>query len=200
MGSIKVIKSRIKSVRNTSQITKAMEVVSATKMRKAQNFAIRARPYAVASLEILKNLISRTETLPALLQSRTVQTSCLLVVTADKGLAGAFNSNVLKAAEAWIRAREAANQPYTLIAVGKKAKEYCERRKKPMHEHFINFGDYAHLDETLPVAETIIQGFVLGAWDEADAVYTHFRTTLKQETVLKKILPATTVTCKFRVE
>ena len=191
MGSIKVIKSRIKSVRNTSQITKAMEVVSATKMRKAQNFAIRARPYAVASLEILKNLISRTETLPALLQSRTVQTSCLLVVTADKGLAGAFNSNVLKAAEAWIRAREAANQPCTLIAVGKKAKEYCERRKKPMHEHFINFGDYAHLDETLPVAETIIQGFVLGAWDEADAVYTHFRTTLKQETVLKKILPVT---------
>lgn len=191
MTSTKAIKSRIKSVKNTSQITKAMEVVSATKMRKAQEFAIRARPFAVASIEMLGNLMSRTETRPKLLESRLVKKSLLLVVTADKGLAGAFNSNVLKAAETWIRAKEIDTRPYTLIAVGKKAKEYCERRKKPMQEHFVKFGDYAHLDETLPVAETVIQGFVLGAWDEADAVYTHFRTTLKQETILKKILPVT---------
>lgn len=191
MASTKAIKSRIKSVKNTSQITKAMEVVSATKMRKAQEFAIRARPYAVASLEILKNLISRTETLPALLQSRTVQTSCLLIVTADKGLAGAFNSNVLRKAEAWILEKEARGQAYTLITVGKKAREYCERRKRAIQARFLNFGDYAYPDETIPVAETIIQGFVLGAWDEAEAVYTHFRTTLKQEAILKKILPVT---------
>ena len=200
MASTKAIKSRIKSVRNTSQITKAMEVVSATKMRKAQDFAIRARPYAVASLEILKNLISRTQTLPALLQSRTIQTSCLLIVTADKGLAGAFNSNVLKRAEAWILEKEARGRAYTLITVGKKAREYCERRNRTIQARFLNFGDYAHLDETLPVAETIVQGFVLGAWDEADAVYTHFRTTLKQETVLKKILPVTEEGIKDIVE
>lgn len=102
MSSTKQIKQRIKSVKNTAQITKAMEVVSATKMRKSQEFAIRARPYAVASLEMLKNMFSRTPALPPLLRKREVKKSTLLVVTSDKGLAGAFNANVLKRTEKWI--------------------------------------------------------------------------------------------------
>ena len=98
MPSTKTIKQRIKSVKNTSQITKAMEVVSATKMRRSQGFALAARPYAVVSLEMLKNLIARTpeNILPLLLKARKVEKSVLLVVTSDKGLAGAFNSNVIK--------------------------------------------------------------------------------------------------------
>ena len=90
MTSTKFVKQRIKSVKNTAQITKAMEVVSATKMRRSQEFALMARPYAQASLELLNNLLIRTPALPDLLQQRTVTRTCYLVITSDKGLAGAF--------------------------------------------------------------------------------------------------------------
>ena len=191
MASTKAVKARIKSVRSTSQITKAMEVVSATKMRKAQEFAIRARPYAAASLELLENMLTRTSDLPELLKSRDVKKSLLLVITADKGLAGAFNAHVLKRAHSWTTEKRKAGTPFLILAVGKKAKEYFERQKIELQDSFIHFGDYAYLDETLPVAEEVIQGFLEASWDETEAVYTHFRTTLKQETVLKRILPAT---------
>lgn len=191
MTSIKSIKQRIKSVKNTSQITKAMEVVSATKMRKAQEFAVRARPYAVASLELLQNLLSRTPALPPLLTARPVKASALLVVTSDKGLAGAFNANVLKKAEAWAEDKKRSGTSYSLVTVGKKAKDYFERRGHPIQDNFWGFGDYSMLGETLPVAQTILDGYLLGAFDEVEAVYTSFRTTLQQEAVLKKVLPVT---------
>ena len=191
MSSTKSIKQRIKSVKNTSQITKAMEVVSATKMRKSQGFALSARPYASASLEMLKNLLSRSPTLPPLLASRTVNNSVLLVVTSDKGLAGAFNSNCIKKAEAWVKEKKQKKEPYALVTVGKKARDYFERRKEPIQESFWGFGDYSSLEDTLPVAKTIMDGFSLESWDEVWAVYTNFRTTLVQEAVLKKLLPVT---------
>lgn len=191
MSSTKSIKQRIKSVKNTSQITKAMEVVSATKMRKSQDFAIRARPYAAASLEMLKNLLSRTPVLPALLQERTVKNSILLVITSDKGLAGAFNANVLKKAEKWITEKRLLKSDFTLITVGKKARDHFQKRNVPVQESFWGFGDYSSLKDTLPVAKTIMDGFSLGGWDEVWAVYTNFRTTLVQEAVFKKLLPVT---------
>ena len=193
MPSTKAIKQRIKSVKNTSQITKAMEVVSATKMRKAQEFAIRARPYAVASLEMMQNLSARTPAglLPPILTPRPVAKSALLVVTSDKGLAGAFSANILKKTEAWITEKKKSEAPYVLIAVGKKAKEYFKRRGETTEKNFWGFGDYSTLEETLPVADLLMQGFLNGAWDAADAVYTNFRTTLRQEAVMKRILPAT---------
>lgn len=191
MTSTKSIKQRIKSVKNTSQITKAMEVVSATKMRKAQEFAVRARPYAAASLELLRNLLSRTPALPPLLMARPVKTSVLLVVTSDKGLAGAFNANVLKKAEAWAENKKMSGASYSLITVGKKSRDYFEKRGHPIQESFWGFGDYSTLEQTLPVAQTVLDGYLLGAFDEVEVVYTSFRTTLQQEAVLKKVLPVT---------
>lgn len=191
MESTKSIKRRIRSVKNTAQITKAMEVVSATKMRKSQVFALKARPYALASLEILTNLLERTPILPPLLQKRQIHASALLVVTSDKGLAGAFNSNVIKRAEAWIQDKQNKAKPFALVSVGKKSRDYFDRREIGIWASFSGFGDYSTLAETLPVAETIITGFLSETWDEVEAVYTNFKTTLKQETVLKKILPVT---------
>lgn len=191
MTSTKSIKQRIKSVKNTSQITKAMEVVSATKMRKSQGFAVSARPYAAASLELMKNLLIRTPSLPPLLQARPVRTSALLVVTSDKGLAGAFNANVLKKAETWAQSKKKMGMPYTLITVGKKSRDFLERRGHPIQDSFWGFGDYSTLEQTLPVAETLLDGYLLGAFDEVEAVYTNFRTTLLQEAMLKRILPVT---------
>ncbi len=191
MPSIKEIKRRIKSVKNTSQITKAMEVVSATKMRKSQGFAINSRAFAVASLEMLGNLLDHTSHLPQLLQPRDVKKSALLAVTSDKGLAGAFNANVLKIAGLWLNSKAHSGKKYSLITVGRKAKEYFERRGVEIQRSFSGFGDFFTLGETLPIAETVVDGYLLGAFDELDVVYTNFRTTLKQETTLKKILPVT---------
>lgn len=191
MTSTKSIKQRIKSVKNTSQITKAMEVVSATKMRKSQGFAVSARPYAAASLELMKNLLIRTPSLPPLLQARPVRTSALLVVTSDKGLAGAFNANVLKKAETWAQSKKRSGASYVLITVGKKSRDFLERRGHPIQDSFWGFGDYSTLEQTLPVAETLLDGYLLGAFDEVEAVYTNFRTTLLQEAMLKRILPVT---------
>jgi len=200
MSSTKSIKQRIKSVKNTSQITKAMEVVSATKMRKSQAWALGARPYAVASLEMLKNLLARTP--PHSLSANSLlsfaqptksegKNSALLVVTSDKGLAGAFNSNIIKKAENWIKEKKQSHASYTLVTVGKKAHDYFERRKEPIQKSFWGFGDYSSLKDTLPVAKTIMEGFLYGTYDEAWGVYTNFRTTLVQDAVLKKILPVT---------
>ncbi|MBI2056152.1 MAG: ATP synthase F1 subunit gamma [Candidatus Sungbacteria bacterium] len=188
MQSTRDIKKRIRSVKNISQITKAMEVVSATKMRKSQEFAIRARPFATASLELLNNLLLRTETLPPFLIPRPVKKTAVLVVTSDKGLAGAFNANVLRKAEAHIAG---INIPYTLVTVGKKARDHFFLRNISIDRSFWGFGDYTKIQDTLPVADYLLNGFSSVAWDELYAVYTNFRSTLRQETVVKKILPAT---------
>lgn len=212
MPSTKAIKQRMRSVKNTSQITKAMEVVSATKMRKSQEFAIRARPYAAASLELLKNLLARTSERPPLLQSRPISNSLLLVITSDKGLAGAFNANVLRKADDWVARHQLLKSDFNIITVGKKARDYYQRRGSFYHPNFLDkktavqnaslkswegkksfwgFGDFTTLSQTLPVADEIIKGFLENRWDEVETVYTHFRTTLRQETSLKRILPVT---------
>ena len=191
--AIKAIKQRIKSVKNTAQITKAMEVVSATKMRRSQGFALRARPYAIAALEMLKNLLSRVPQLPPLLTAREVKRAALLVVTSDKGLAGAFNANVLRKAETLMYAggnADLGGKSFVLITVGKKARDYFERRGMPIDRSFLSFGDYRTPQETLPVADHVLNGFSFGQWDEVYAVYTRFRTTLLQEATVRKILPA----------
>lgn len=191
MTSIKSVKQRIKSVKNTAQITKAMEVVSATKMRRSQEFARIARPYAVASLELLNNLLIRTPVLPDLLQERNITRTCYLVITSDKGLAGAFNGNVIKKFESLIHARAQTSLPFTTIAVGKKIKDYGDRRNIPMGGKFWGFGDYTTPEETREVADMIIEGYRGRLWDEVIVVYTNFRSTLRQEAVVKKILPIT---------
>lgn len=188
---MKNVKKRIKSVQNISQITKAMEVVSATKMRKSQEFALKARPFAAASLEMLLNLLNRTKQLPPLLKKRKIKNYCLIVVVSDKGLVGAFNSNILKIAEKWIADKTKSNDNFYLITVGKKAKDYFERRNYKVFKNFTNFGDFTELKDTLPISELIIEGFLHKQWDQVEACYTHFKTTLIQQASLVQILPVT---------
>lgn len=191
MASTRDIKRRIKSVKNIAQITKAMEAVAANKMRKSQEFALVARPYAVASLELLHNLLSRTPNVPVLLRAREVKKSALLVVTSDKGLAGAYSSNVIRMADKWVTEKKKAGAQFTLIVVGKKARDYFSHRNIPIHETFSGFGDFSELEETKAVTDLIVNGYLVGSWDEVHAIYTHFRTTLNQEVLSRQVLPAT---------
>lgn len=189
--SARDIKRRIKSVKNIAQITKAMEAVSANKMRKSQNFAIQARPYAVASFQLLENLLDRTPKLPEIFAGREVKKTLLIVVTADKGLAGAYNSNVIRTAEKWMKEMKAGNKEFAVLAVGKKAKEYFMRRDMPIAGSFSGFSDFSKLNQTEPVAKLATDGFMNKEWDEVFAIYTNFKTTLKQEVSVRKLLPVT---------
>ncbi|MFY9461840.1 MAG: ATP synthase F1 subunit gamma [Candidatus Sungiibacteriota bacterium] len=200
MASLKDIKRRIRSVKNTSQITKAMEVVSATKMRRSQELALSGRPYALAAMDILKNISARTSQqsisqltsgrlLVGLSSSALSKTPKVLltVITSDKGLAGAFNSNVLRNVERWMRENKSAD--YSILTVGKKARDYFAARKVQTLKAFTGFGDYISREETEPLAEFLLKGYVGRDWDRVVVFYTNFRTTLKQEAKMIEVLP-----------
>jgi F-type H+-transporting ATPase subunit gamma len=192
MSSTRDIQKRIRSVKNIAQITKAMEVVSMNKMRRSQLFALAARPYALASLDMLKNLLRMTtkKLLPPMLIENKVIHPVLVIITADKGLVGGFNDNVLRSAEKWIEEKEKNNIQYSLITVGKKAKDHFEREHISPVRVFSDYGDFTEFSDTRSVAEYVLSGFEEGKWDGVDIAYTHFKTTLKQETALRTLLPA----------
>lgn len=165
-----------------------MELVAATKMRRSQTIALNSRPYAVTALEILKKL--KKETLsykPLLLQHRTVKSRLIVLITSDKGLAGAFNSNVLKAFESFLKKDSSLHTVF--LSVGQRAHEYLVRNNLPETVSFTHFGDYTGLAEIAPLTKTIIDGYVAREWDEVIIFSTHFINALKQKVVEQKILP-----------
>ena len=133
MAGSRVIKNRIRSTKNIEQITKAMQAVSAVKMRKSEHTALQARPYSISTLEILRNILASTGreelSLPPFLIARPTKKILAVVVTSDKGLAGAFNSNVVRKAQEFIKS---SNLPVDIIAVGKRGRDFFSRRKAPI--------------------------------------------------------------------
>ena len=205
MESLQNIKRHIRGVKNINQITKAMELVAATKMRRSQEIALASRPYAFAALDFLANL-SRLEgtSLPPLLQKResTHSTSsgstpktglrtAIVVVTSDKGLAGAFNSAVLRDLEKFLKARKVDlhDPAFSFIGVGQKAVNYLERRTGRVLKKFVRFGDYTTLTEVEPLATLLVSGYLKGEWDKVLVFSTHFKSTLRQEVLRREILP-----------
>lgn len=192
MPSIQETKRRIKAVTNTRQITKAMEMVSATKMRRSQEIALLSRPYAQEVLRILGELSRRTEYTPQLMQVRPVKTRAIVIVASDRGLAGSFNTNVFRSFEKRVEneIKRATDGVKTIfIAVGKKAEEFVTRKGYELHASFKNFGDFIEVEETDPLATLLVSGFLEGTWDEVTVISTHFRTTLRQDVVVRDVLP-----------
>lgn len=194
MESPQHIKSRLKSVKNIGQITKAMEVVSATKMRKAQEVALRSRPYAYRALELLetlmnsiKNQVVSSKVEIPLAQARDVKNTLIVIVSSDRGLAGAFNTQVIRTVENYFRTNNAGE--YRTILVGKKAVSYVSKRGMNVVKTFTGFGDYALSEQVEPLQKLVVEGFINGSWDRVVTVSTHFRSTLKQETLVRQILP-----------
>ncbi|HEY9584361.1 MAG TPA: ATP synthase F1 subunit gamma [Candidatus Paceibacterota bacterium] len=189
MASSKSIKNRIRSTKSIKQITKAMEAVSAVKMRKSEQVALRARPYALAAIEMLRGLSAKLDndfySLSPLLSAPADMPTCLVVVTSDKGLAGSFNTNVLRKALAFTKEHAGTE----VIAVGKKGRDFLKRRGVKIVESFIGAGDFADLSETAPVADLIKKGFADKRWSAVHLLYTNFLSALKQEVVNRKVLP-----------
>ena len=191
MASIQEIKRRIKAVTSTGQITKAMELVSATKMRRSQEVALTSRPYAMEAYRILAELRQRSAYLPALMQRREIKKTAVVLVASDRGLAGSFNANVFRVFEQWFSGSES-NTHRVFIAVGKKAEEFLVRKGLAVHQSFKNYGDHVEIAQVEPLTRHLVDGFLTGVWDEVVMVSTHFRTTLKQEVFVRELLPIDT--------
>ena len=202
MPTLRTIRLRIKGTKNIKQITRAMEAVSAVKMRKSQGVALAARPYATAALKMLKNVTAstrsdlRSEERSDLVEARKVKNTLLVVVTSDKGLAGPFNANVLKKAEQFIKATttpdpslERRGGEIIVATVGKKAAEYFTRRGRKPVAAWTGFGDYAELAEVEPLFDAVTKAFTEKAADEVHIVYANFLSAMKQEVVVRKLLP-----------
>jgi F-type H+-transporting ATPase subunit gamma len=191
MESLQNIKRRIKGVSNIGQITKAMELVAATKMRKSQEIALDSRPYAYTALEILAALSKLDVPMPALMQSREVKKSLIVVVTSDKGLAGSFNGTVIRAFEKFMNREhvDCDDGHHVFMAIGQKAKQYMERREMPLAHSFVRAGDYTKRAESDPIAEFLIGGYLKGDWDEIIVFSTTFVTALRQDVIQRQLLP-----------
>ncbi|KKU93892.1 MAG: ATP synthase gamma chain [Candidatus Jorgensenbacteria bacterium GW2011_GWA1_48_13] len=200
MSSSRVIKKRIRSTKNISQITKAMEAVSAVKMRKSQEVALRSRPYALAALEILSNLsgkVTQADFFSPLLEKREVRKICLLTVTSDKGLCGAFNGNVLRKAVDLVGNFKV---PVEFIAVGKKGADFLKKRNFKLYKEITGAGDFGATEETKFLADLLGEVYESGRYDEIYAVYTNFLSVMKQEVVVDKILPFSAESIKKRID
>ncbi len=189
MANIRAIKKRITSVKNTAKITKAMEMVAASKMRKAQDRALQARPYSQKMLEVLGDLAAQPKTddwIHPLLQERPVQKIALILMTSDKGLCGGLNSNVIKAAATFILKQEVSIE---IIAVGKKGLEFMSRAGREIRAEFTAISDRPYVDEALPIARIAIDDYCDGTVDEVMLIFPEFRSTAVQTPVVRQLLP-----------
>lgn len=192
MASTQALKSRIRSVKSTKQITKAMQLVAASKMRRAQDATKVSNPYTLAARQILTDLSTQVETdHHPLYAVRPIKNRLLIIVAGDRGLAGAYNSNVFKR---YIRERQAdakENIGTTTIAVGRRTVQFVSRLKDTEVQGVYEYlPDHAEGRELHAIIDTAITQFEEGTVDAVDVIYTEFRSSLSQEVVMQRMLPA----------
>ena len=188
MPNILDIRRRIRSVKNTQQITKAMKMVSAAKLRRAQERVMSARPYAQKILSVLNSLVTRSEgqTHP-LLEDRGGERIQVVVITADKGLCGAFNSNIIKAAQNFMG--ENRHRQLTLNCVGRKGRDFFRKGSLTVVHEAVNIFarlDYSHSRQ---IAATLMEEFSKKEVDAVFLVYNEFKSVIQQRIVVEQLLP-----------
>jgi len=188
MPSLLDIRRRIRSVKNTQQLTKAMKTVSAAKLRRAQERVFNARPYAEQLKRVLGNLTSRVEDVShPLLEIRPEERILFVIVTADRGLCGAFNSNINRTAQTFIRDHK--EKTIHLLTVGRKGRDFFRRRGIPIRSELVNIFarlDYGHAKD---ISETVIQAYTDAEVDAVYIVYNEFKSVIQQRVVVEKVLP-----------
>lgn len=192
MASTQLLKSRIRSVKSTRQITKAMQLVAASKMRRAQEATKASAPYTQAARELLAGLSTRTSVLHhPLFEQRVVKNRLMIVIASDKGLAGAYNSNIAKVYVSELHADDAAGIKNKTIAVGRKASQLAVRLKDTevigVYEELPDQPDGSQLRAILDSAR---RHFEAGDVDAVDVIYTDFISSINQEAKVMRVLPA----------
>ena len=190
MPSLIDLRRRIRSVKNTQQITKAMKMVAASKLRRAQERIMNARPYAVEMQRVLGSVASRVDpSIHPLLEgreSRPESQTLVIVVTGDKGLAGSFNTNVIKAAGAFI---VDSPQAATLGLVGRKGRDFFGRRGFTVLFEQIGIFQKLRYEDAKAIAQTAVDAFLSGKVDRVMLVYNEFRSVMSQRVVVDQLLP-----------
>ena len=183
------IRRRIRSVKNTQQITKAMKMVAAAKLRRAQDRMFAARPYAGGLRTVLASLLTRVDiTRHPLLQPREEEKKILLiVVTADKGLCGAFNTNVIRAAQNAIVSR--GWESVELLPIGRKGNDFFKRRTTPIRRQATQVFQALSLETAREIATAITEEFVAGEIDAVYVVYNEFKSIIAQTVKVERLLP-----------
>lgn len=188
-GNLIDLRRRIRSVKNIQQMTRAMKFVSASKLRRAQDRILAARPYADRMLQVLNSLVTRVEVREhPLLVERPRQNVMLLVITADKGLCGAFNTNIIKSATQFIR-DETVNESLSLTIVGRKGLDWFRSRPWPIRHRFVNIMsrvDYKYAQE---ISQAIIDYYTESELDAVHLVYNEFKSVIAQRVVVEPLLP-----------
>jgi F-type H+-transporting ATPase subunit gamma len=190
MAAGKEIRGKIKSVENTKKITKAMEMVAASKMRKAQERMRAARPYAEKVRQITGNLSrANPEYTHPFMQTNDAKTVGFVVVTTDKGLCGGLNTNVLRAVTTELKALQAKGQDAQVVAIGNKGLGFMNRIGAKVVSSVTGLGDTPHLDKLIGPVKTLLDAYTEGRVNAVYVCYTKFINTMKQESVIEQLLP-----------
>lgn len=192
------MRRRIKSVKNTQQITKAMKMVAAAKLKRAQDRVTAARPFAQKMSEVLGGLSARIgdDFSHPLLDERGDERYLIVVVTADKGLAGAFNANVIKAAQAFIK-ESGAGKSLQMMPVGRKGRDFFKRREFDFIEEYVGLTGQGRIEysQAVEIAQNVIRAFTEDeSIDKVFLVYSEFKSVLSQKPVVRQLLPIPKVT------
>jgi F-type H+-transporting ATPase subunit gamma len=189
MANIRTIRRRIRGAQSTAKITRAMEMVAASKMRRAQERGVGGRPYAEKIRQVIADLAALAlmdDTLHPLLQVRPVCKIAVVHITPDRGLCGGLPSNVNRTASAFILEQAA---PASIVAVGRKGIDYMTRNGQDMRAVFRNLGDQPRLVDTTPISHIITEDYQNGLIDRVYISYTRFISTVNQKPVIEQILP-----------
>ncbi len=192
MPSLLDIRRRVRAVKSTQQITKAMKMVAASKLRRAQERVQSARPYASQMLRVLNSLAARVDpsSHPLLDERRTPRAggrALLLIVTADRGLCGSFNTNVIKAASAFVS--ENAGRHVALGLIGRRGRDFFHRRGLEVRYEQINLFATLKFEDAKAIAHVAIEAFTHGDVDSVSIVYNEFKSVLQQRVAVEQLLP-----------
>jgi F-type H+-transporting ATPase subunit gamma len=194
MPSLKEVRLRIQSINSTQQITKAMKMVAAAKLRRAQDAIIQMRPYTQRLQTILQNISAQLEDEAAnpYAEEREPNKVLIVVITSDRGLAGAFNANITKAASSLLNGRYAAQAAagnVQLLAIGKKGNDFFARRKYPLNSDYATLFSTLNFNQVRRVAEFVMEGFLARRFDRVELVYNEFKNVATQVIRTEQFLP-----------
>ncbi|MDH3383378.1 MAG: ATP synthase F1 subunit gamma [Deltaproteobacteria bacterium] len=190
MANLRAIRKRIGSVKSTQQITKAMKMVSAAKLKRAQDAIVAARPYAQKMREVVQAVARRAgQDAHPLLLSRETKKLGLFVITSDRGLCGGFNSNLLRAVNRFLQENRERYEEVVLFIVGRKARDFFRRRRVPLRKEYINILgtlSYSHAER---LAHDLLDGYLAGEIDEVVIAFNEFRSAISQSVRMERLFP-----------
>ena len=193
MGSLREIENRIKSTKKTSQITRAMQMVSASKLNRAEVAATSFVPYMEKIQEVTGAIAAGTSEKHPMLISRPVKKTAYVVITADRGLCGGYNSNIIRAVSNAIAERHKSKDEVVLFTIGRKGYEFFEKRGYNIIDNVIGLSDHPSFAEVKDIAHKAVAMFADGTYDEVYMYYTHYINVISKEVMEQKVLPLTDI-------